>query len=94
MFLFARFHVRAGEEAAMERALADVLPPSAAEPGCLSIQSFRSQRDPRLFYIHSRWTGEEAFDMHAGLPHTVRFLERVEALSDQPLEITRAERIG
>jgi quinol monooxygenase YgiN len=31
---------------------------------------FRSIRDPRLFYIHSRWVDEAAFDTHAGLPHT------------------------
>ena len=30
---------------------------------------------------------------HAGLPHTVRFIERVEPLIDHPLNITRSERI-
>jgi quinol monooxygenase YgiN len=47
-----------------------------------------------LFYIHSRWTGEEAFETHAALPHTVRFLERVEQLIDHPLDVTRTELIG
>ena len=60
----------------------------------LSIHTFRSLRDPGLFYIHSRWTGEEAFDVHATLPHTVRFLERADALVDQPREVTRAELMG
>jgi quinol monooxygenase YgiN len=50
--------------------------------------------DPRLFYIHSRWTDEAAFENHAGLPHTVRFLERVEPLIDHPLDVTRTELIG
>jgi len=75
-------------------ALLDVVAPSRQEPGCLSIHAFRSVRDPRLFYIHSLWNDEAAFEHHAGLPHTVRFLERVAPLIDHPLDVTRTERIG
>jgi len=74
--------------------LLEVVAPSREEPGCLSIHAFRSTRDPQLFYIHSRWKDEAAFENHAGLPHTVRFVGRVETLIDHPLEVTRAERIG
>ncbi len=91
LFIFARFHARPGNENAVAEALIDVVTPSRAEPGCLSIHAFRSIRDPQLFYIHSRWTSEEAFEIHASLPHTVRFIERVEPLIDHPLDVTRAE---
>jgi len=37
---------------------------------------------------------EAAFQAHAGLPHKVRFLERVDALLDQPRDATRAQMIG
>jgi len=94
LFIFARFHARPGNEGAVAEALLDILAPSREEPGCLSIHAFRSIRDPQLFYIHSRWNDEAAFEDHAGLPHTVRFLERVEPLIDHPLDVTRAERIG
>src|SRR6267142_4285474 len=66
-----------------------VVGPSREEAGCLSIQAFRSARDPRLFYVHPRLVDEAAFDHHAGLPHTVRFIERVQALIDHPLDVTR-----
>ena len=92
--IFARFHARAGEERAVADALRDVLAPTREEPGCLGIHAFRSSRDPRLFYIHSRWKDEPAFDHHAGLPHTVRFVERVTPLIDHPFDVTRAEQIG
>ena len=92
--IFARFHARAGEEEAVAAALRDVVGPTRAEPGCLGIDAFRSTRDGRLFYIHSRWKDEAAFDRHAGLPHTVRFVERVTPLIDHPLDVTRAEQIG
>jgi quinol monooxygenase YgiN len=90
LYIFARFHARAGQEEAVAAALHDILPPSREEPGCLSIHAFRSMGDPRLFYIHSRWQEEAAFEIHAGLPHTVRFLERIDALVDVPREVTRA----
>jgi quinol monooxygenase YgiN len=89
LFIFARFHAREGSEAAIAAALREVVVPTRAEPGCLAIDAFRSVRDPRLFYIHSRWIDERAFDIHAALPHTAAFLKRVEALVDHPLEATR-----
>jgi quinol monooxygenase YgiN len=94
LFVFARFHARPGDQAAVADTLRDVLAASREEPGCLRIHAFRSIRSPRLFYIHSRWKDEAAFEHHAGLPHTVRFLARVEPLIDHPLDVTRAERIG
>jgi len=94
LFIFARFRARPGHEGAVAETLRDVLAPSREEPGCLSIHAFRSIRDPQLFYIHSRWKDEAAFEDHAGLPHTVRFVERVQLLIDHPLDVTRAERIG
>ena len=65
LFIFARFHVRPGSEGAVAEALLDILAPSRGEPGCLSIHAFRSIRDPQLFYIHSRWKDEAAFEYHA-----------------------------
>jgi quinol monooxygenase YgiN len=50
--------------------------------------------DRRLFYIHSRWVDEAAFQAHAELPHTLRFLKRVDALLDQPRDVARTEMIG
>lgn len=94
MHVFARFHARPGNEAAVEEVLLDVLEPTREEPDCLGIQAFRSRRERGLFYVHSRWRDEAAFDLHAGLPHTIRFLERVEPLIDHPLDIVRTERVG
>jgi quinol monooxygenase YgiN len=94
LFIFARFHAIAGNEHAVAEALEAVLGPSREEAGCLSIHAFRSTQDPQLFYIHSRWTDEAAFEIHATLPHTMRFIERIEPLIDHPLDVTRADLIG
>ena len=94
LYIFGRFHLRAGEGGAFEEALREVLARSREEAGCLVIHGYRSIRDGRLYYVHSRWRDEEAFEVHARLPHTVKFLERVAELIDQALDVTRAERIG
>ncbi len=93
-YVFVRLHAREGEESAVEEALREVTGPSREEAGCLSFHTFRSMRDPRLFFIHSRWVDAAAFQRHAELPHTVRFLERVDALLDQPRDVTRTQLLG
>lgn len=62
--VFARFHVLEGKEGEATLALREVLGPSRKEPGCVSIHAFRSIRDGRLFYIHSKWKDQEAFEVH------------------------------
>jgi quinol monooxygenase YgiN len=94
LYIFGRFHAQSGSEAAVADAIAEVLRPTSQEAGCLSIHAFRSTRDGGLFYIHSRWIDEEAFEVHARLPHTVRFIERVTPLIDHPLDVTRTELLG
>ena len=90
LFIFVRLHAREGCEAAVEGALRDVLGPSRDETGCRAIQAFRATQDPRLFYIHSRWVDEAAFERHAALPHTLQFIQRVAVLIDHTLVVTRA----
>jgi quinol monooxygenase YgiN len=91
IFIFTRFHALPGSEAAVEQALREVAAPTSEEAGCVGIHVFRSIRDPRLFYIHSRWKDEAAFDLHASLPHTVRFIERVGPLLDHEVVADRCE---
>jgi len=93
-FVFVRLHAREGEEKAVEEALREVVGPSLEEAGCVDFHLFRSMRDRRLFYIHSKWTDEVAFQNHAQLPHTIRFLKRVDAMLDQPREVARTQQIA
>jgi quinol monooxygenase YgiN len=89
LFIFARFHAREGQQGAVEAALREEVPQARAEPGCLAINAYRSMRDPRLFFIHSRWTDETAFDTHAEMDHTVYFIRRIEPLIDHALDVNR-----
>ena len=93
-YTFVRLHAREGEESAVEAAMREVQGPSKEEEGCLCIHLFRSTRDRRLFYIHSRWKDEAALQKHSELPHTVAFVKRVDGFLDQPFEATRTEMIA
>jgi quinol monooxygenase YgiN len=94
LFIFARFHARAGNEQELEQTLQAVIKPTRDEAACLGIQLFRSTRDPGLFYIHSRWIDAAAFELHATLPHTTKYIPHAETLIDHPLDVTRAAVIG
>jgi quinol monooxygenase YgiN len=90
LVIFARFHAREGQAGAVASVVREVIGPSREEPGCLAIGAYRSTRDPRLFYIHSRWVDEAAFESHAEQAHTVKFIELAQRLIDHELDVTRA----
>jgi len=46
------------------------------------------------FAIHSVWVDEAAFELHAQLPHTVRFLGSAEKLLTHPVQGLRLRQIG
>ena len=94
IYIFAKFHALEGKEAEATEALKEVLGPTRNEPGYIGIHAFRSIQDRRLFFVHSKWKDEEAFENHAQLPHTVRFLKSMETLIDHAFEVNRTERIG
>lgn len=93
IFVFARLHARPGKRDDVQRAMFQVQGPTRREPGCLSYGAFHSVRDPDEFYIHSRWKDMEAFERHAELPHTTRFVESVEPILDHPFLVTLAEQL-
>jgi quinol monooxygenase YgiN len=92
--IFARFHAREGREDAIAALLREQVAATRTEPGCLAINAYRSVRDPRLFWIRSRWTNEATFEVHAKLPRTDSFVERSEQLIDHPFDVTRTHAIA
>jgi quinol monooxygenase YgiN len=93
LFIFASFHAKEGMQESVAATIQEVLAPTRREAGCVRIDAFAAKRDARLFYVHSRWKDESAFDLHAQLPHTVRFVEKMQALIDHPLEVIRTHLI-
>jgi quinol monooxygenase YgiN len=93
LYIFGRFLVRDGQEDAFEAALEEVVTLTRGEAGCLEVHGYRSVRNARLYYLHSRWKDVETFELHAKLPHTENFLERVEKLLEEPRDVKRCVRV-
>lgn len=89
-----RFEPLPGKEAAFRDELLRVNGPSRAEPGCLSFEVFESLRDPSVFAVYSEWIDDASFDLHASLPHTVRFLAAAETLLTHSVQGLRLRHIG
>jgi quinol monooxygenase YgiN len=94
LVIIARFRAREGNEEAVAAALRAQVPKSRNEPGCLEMGAYASTRDPRLFFIHSQWRDEAAFDAHAQLPNTLQFVEQMERLIDHPFDVSRTRAIA
>jgi quinol monooxygenase YgiN len=89
-----RFEPQPGKAAAFREELLRVVGPSRAETGCVAIHVFESLREPFLFAIHSEWTDEAAFVLHAELPHTVQFLAAAKELLTHPVQGLRPREIA
>jgi quinol monooxygenase YgiN len=93
LYIFGRFLVLDGKESAFEAALGEVVTATRAETGCVEVHGYRGVRNARLYYLHSRWKDVETFELHAKLPHTEKFLGRVEKLLAEPRDVKRCERV-
>jgi quinol monooxygenase YgiN len=93
LYIFGRFLVLDGKEGVFEDALRELVTATRAEAGCLEVHGYRGVRNARLYYLHSRWKDVEAFEAHTKLPHTEKFLERVEKLLAEARDVKRCERI-
>lgn len=89
-----QFEPRPGKELEFREELLRVIEPSRVEPGCLAIRGFASLWEPFVFAIHSEWVDEAAFDRHARLPHTIRFLATAERLLTHPVQGLRSREIS
>jgi len=94
LHFFVRFEPPAGRVAEFREELLRVIEPTRAEAGCIGIHVFESIHEPVAFAIHSTWVDEAAFEVHAHLPHTVRFTAAAEELLGRPVEGLRARQIG
>jgi len=89
-----RFKPLPGMEGLFREELLRVHGPSRNEAGCLRMDVFETFREPIEFAIHSEWVDEAAFELHATLPHTTRFIAAAERLLSHPVQGLRMRQIG
>jgi quinol monooxygenase YgiN len=94
LHVFVRFEPLPGKDAEFRDELLRVVEPSRTETGCVAMHLFESLREPTVFAIHSVWVDEAAFELHARLPHTVRFIAAAKRLLAHPVEGLRTRQIA
>ena len=94
LHFFVHFEPKPGNGAAFREELLRVVEAARTEAGCRAIHAFESSREPPVFAIHSEWVDEAAFEKHAELPHTVRFLKAADELLTHPVHGLRTHQIG
>ncbi|HEV2474849.1 MAG TPA: putative quinol monooxygenase [Chthonomonadales bacterium] len=87
--IFAEFSPLPGNEEDLAEAIRTVVPLTRAESGCISICAYQSIRAPVVYYIFSEWPDEAAFELHATLQHTMRFVESASGMISHPFKASR-----
>jgi quinol monooxygenase YgiN len=93
MHFFVRLEPHPGKAAEFREEMLRVIEITRIEKDCIAIHAYESLREPDVFAIYSEWTDEAAFELHARLPHTVRFLEAADKLLTHPVEGLRTREI-
>ncbi len=74
-----QLQARPGREAELEQRLRALGAASRSEPGCHEVRVARSQHDPRVFLVMSRYADAAALAQHTREPH---YVEALPALMD------------
>src|SRR5689334_5675138 len=77
----AHWRAKQGKEERLAELIAEMTPPSRAEPGNLFYQAQRSVEDPQLFYLYEQYADEAAYEAHMDSEHFTR-LVKGEAIPD------------
>jgi len=78
IYIFGSFWCWNGKESVFEAALGDVVT-ATRQRGVPGGAWVPISAECAAVLLHSRWKDVEAFEAHAKLPHTEKFLERVES---------------
>jgi quinol monooxygenase YgiN len=72
----AHWRAKDGKEERLAELIAEITPPSRAEPGNLFYQAHRSPDDPRLFYLYEQYADEAAYEAHMDSEHFTRLVKQ------------------
>ncbi len=76
-----------GKHEELASALAALVGPTRAEPGCLQYDLSVEIEHPERFLFTERWRTEQDLEQHRSAPHLRAFRERASELLAGPLEV-------
>lgn len=94
LYVVARIVARPASVAMVRAALAGLLEPTRAEPGCLVYDLFQNADDPTDFTFYEEWTNAAALDAHAASTHIATTFARLEGHLAGPADVRRYSKVG
>jgi quinol monooxygenase YgiN len=91
--IIAVLKAKEGKREGLKSALQALISPTRQEEGCLDYALFQLQDSPDVFYMRESWKGQEALDAHIALPHFQAFVQQMDALLAEPLQLVRLNAI-
>nr|WP_269811569.1 MULTISPECIES: putative quinol monooxygenase [Buttiauxella] len=89
MSIIAVLKAKAGQREQLKSALQALISPTRKEEGCLDYALFQLEDTPDVFYMRESWKGQEALDAHIALPHFQAFVQQMDELLAEPLQLVR-----
>lgn len=87
--IIAVLKAKDGQRENLKSALQALILPTRQEPGCLDYALFQLQDSEDVFYMRESWKGQEALDAHIALPHFQAFVQQMDGLLAEPLQLVR-----
>ncbi|AYN26654.1 MULTISPECIES: putative quinol monooxygenase [Buttiauxella] len=87
--IIAVLKAKAGQREQLKSALQALISPTRKEEGCLDYALFQLEDTPDVFYMRESWKGQEALDAHIALPHFQAFVQQMDELLAEPLQLVR-----
>ena len=71
----AKWRAKEGKADRLAEVIAEMTPPSRAEPGCRFYQAQRSVEDPQLFFLYEQYADEAGYEAHMASEHFTRLVK-------------------
>lgn len=92
--VIATMTAKFGSEGTLHGALADLVEPTLAEPGCLAYRFYIAADRPASVAIIEEWTDEAALHQHYGTPHFQAVAAQLDELLGEALVVKHYAEIG
>lgn len=78
---------KAGKSELLGAALGEMVTLTRQESGCGICELHQSSDDAATWMVYERWRDKEAFASHMQQPYTLKFIERMGELANEPADV-------
>ena len=92
--VLARMKAKRGMEEKVKQELLSLVGPTHAEAGCINYDLHQSLENKSHFMLHENWVSKRDLDEHLAMPYLKAFMEKVNKILAEAVEVTLWEKIS